>query len=191
VTAAAGALRNAFSSIGWTTTSAPALMVNMLLMGDAWDANSGNDRRTRLSDLSGGGRIHMHWPSSTDLTAPWGWGWRSFVIHQGQTISWNVGSSAPESPLIQQWKWAALWFESDLQNVADIDFEVYDTCPPGGGEILVASDSSRDLRARFMLLQPEIANRCLQMRAYGYLVPSGGRVVWSADYFHSGDPSTH
>ena len=61
VAAVAGALRNGFHSIGWPTTSAKVLMVNMLLMGDGWDADSGGENESRMSDLSGAGRVRMHW----------------------------------------------------------------------------------------------------------------------------------
>ncbi len=189
VSGAAGALRNAFREVGWTTTSAKALMVNMLLLGDAWDTNQGSDRRVGVSDLSGAGRLRMHSPSA--LSAPAGWGWRAEFIVQGQWKSWSVGSSGPEDPAVTQWKWAALWFEPDLQNVANIDFYVYDLCPPSGGIQLVASDESFDLRMRMNLLQSEISGRCLQMYAYGRSVPSGGREFWSADYYHSGNTSYH
>jgi hypothetical protein len=92
---------------------------------------------------------------------------------------------------VTQWKWAALWFEPDLQNVANIDFYVYDLCPPSGGIQLVAADESFDLRMRMNLPQSEISGRCLQMYAYGRSVPSGGREFWSADYYHSGNTSYH
>lgn len=74
--------------------------------------------------------------------------------------------------------------------MADIDFYVYDTCPPGGGEKLVAADVSDDLRMRMNLQQGKISGRCLEMRAYARYVPSV-TYLWSADYFHSGDPLYH
>ena len=193
VSGAAADLRNAFSSIGWTTTSAEALMVNMLVLGDSWDADTNGYRPSRLSSLSGAGRIHMHWPSSQDLTAPWAWGWRPVTIGPNQWQSWPVGDAGPESSSITQWKWAAVWYEPDLSNVADLDFYVYDTCPPGGGPpVLVASDLSYDLRARFTLNQSQIAGKCLEMRVHGTAVPANStRTVWSADYYHSGDPTNH
>ncbi|MCC6900735.1 MAG: hypothetical protein IT377_17275 [Polyangiaceae bacterium] len=186
VAGAVGALRNSFQAVGWPTQYAEGLMVNMLALGDGWDADTGQKRNVYMSNLSGAGRIRMHWPSAQNLTSPWGWGWRSFTIHQGETVKWPVWDSGPESSAVQQWKWAAFWMESDLNNVADIDFQVVNTCPPGGGTTPVRGDASRSLRSHFMLLQSEISGRCLEMQAYGYYVPPEGRVVWSADYFHSG-----
>jgi Subtilase family len=189
VSAAAGAMKGAFRAMGLPTDSAELLMVNMLLMGDGWDPDIGKQRRTGLSELSGAGRIRMHWYD--ELIQPAGWGAHSFRIYDGETHAFSVGSAGPESPSIQQWKWAGLWFEDDLQQVADIDFFVYDTCPPGGGEVVIAKDVGFGLRTRFTLLGPEIRNRCLEMRVVGTAVPSEGRQVWLADYFHSGDPQLH
>jgi hypothetical protein len=191
VAGAAGLLREALNAIGWAGNNARALMVNLLVLGDTWEHLNGSDLRTQVSDYSGYGRLHMHWPSSDNLTAPWGWGWRSFTIQNGQTVSWTVWDAGAESPLVRQWKWAFTWFENDLNNVADIVIKVVNTCPSGGGEVTVASDYSYDLRKRIHLGQAEISGRCLEMRAYGWKVPAGGRVVYSADYFHAGDPAQH
>lgn len=96
----------------------------------------------------------------------------------------NPGAS---HSLIRQWKWATFWLEPNLDAVADIDFKVVDTCPPGGGPPqIVAWDTSYNLRSHFVLTQSQISGRCLEMQAIGFNVPSGGRVVWSADYYHSG-----
>jgi len=189
VTAAAGAMKGAFRAMGLPTDSAELLMVNMLLMGDGWDPDSGKQRRAGLSELSGAGRLRMHWYD--ELIQPAGWGAHSFRIYDGETHAFSVDDAGPESPVIQQWKWAGLWFEDDLQQVADIDFFVYDTCPPGGGEVLIAKDIGFGLRTRFTLLGPDIRNRCLEMRVVGTAVPPEGRQVWLADYFHSGDPQLH
>jgi len=79
-----------------------------------------------------------------------------------------------------------MWIERDLTDVNDIVIQVYDTCPPGGGEELIATDDSYAPRKRIHLLEDEIGGRCLEMRAYAYDVPSNGKIVYSADYYHSG-----
>jgi len=188
VSAAAGALKGAMHAMGYPTNCAELLMVNMLLMGDGWDPVTGH-RQSGLSKLSGTGRIRMHWKD--ELVQPAGWNMHALRIHDGETHAFSVGAPGPESPSIQQWKWAALWFEDDFQNVADVDFFVYDTCPPGGGEVLVTADLGFGLRTRVTLLQPDISGRCLEMRVVGTAVPAEGRDVWMADYFHSGDPTIH
>ena len=190
VTGAVGAMRNSLHGIGWPTQG-KTVLVNTLLMGDGWDGNTpaGADRTVGLSDYSGNGRLRIH--HLNDLTGPGAWGTRSFTINQGEWVSWPVGWTGALGSTVTQWKWVATWFEPDLQNVADVDFYVVDTCPPGGGQTLVNLDATRDLRARFDLKKAELTGRCLEMRAYGYAVPAGGRQIWSADYYHSGSVDTH
>ncbi|MCL2823110.1 MAG: S8 family serine peptidase [Polyangiaceae bacterium] len=190
VTAAAGAIRNAFHAIG-TSIPGKALFVNMLLMGDGWDGDTlptAPDMRVGISPYSGTGRLRMHRPD--EPMGPGQWAYRSFTIQQGQWVAWPVGSGALGST-VNQWKWAATWFESDLQNVADIDFYVYDVCPPGGGEELIALDATYRIGTRFDLKKAELTGKCLEMRAYGYSVPRGGRTIWSANYYHSAPVANH
>jgi hypothetical protein len=106
-------------------------------------------------------------------------------------VSWTVGNSYPESSAITDWKWAFTWKETDLDKVADIVIEVVDTCPAGGGEEVIISDPSFDLRKALRLEARDIGGKCLEMRAYGMSVPVAGRTAYSADYFHSGDRSIH
>lgn len=188
VSAFVGGLKNAFHAVGFPQ-NAKLLMTQALLMGDGWNTTQITAQGT--SDLSGAGRVRAHWPSAVDMTGPWGWGWREVTILDGQTVEWPVGDNGPESSLITQWKWAVLWTEPDLDNVSDIDFRVVNKCPPGGGEQTLLYDAGYQVRARFRLGQSSISGRCLFMRAYGYKVVPGGKTFYSADYFHSGDPSTH
>lgn len=186
-----GGMRSAFSSVGLPIADARIMMVNALLMGDGWNADDGTIHTTGMSTLSGAGRVRTHWPSSTDLVGPWGWGWRAVTIHQGETVTWPVGGTGVEPSAVTLWKWAALWTPTDLTSVPDVDFYVDNTCAFGGGTSTLWSDTGYDVRARFRLTQSQISTRCLQMRAYGYSVPPEGVTFYSADYFHSGDPSVH
>jgi len=191
VTGSAALLRNAFNDIGWSGNNARALMVNMMVMGDASDGTANGMLNAQVSNLSGYGRLRMHWPSATNLTNPWGWGWRDFVIRQGEEVRWNVWTSGPESSSITGWKWAFLWFEDHLASTSDIIIDVLDTCPAGGGEVVVSADDSFSLRKRIRLTQSSIGGRCLVMRARALQTPTAGTRVWSADYFHSGDNTLH
>jgi len=105
-------------------------------------------------------------------------------------VSWPVGPGTALPQSVTQWKWAATWFEPDLQNVADIDFYVRATCGPWAGWH-IAGDGSYSLRSRIDLRKSDVAGNCLEMVAYGLSVPPGGRQVWSADYYHSGSVSNH
>jgi hypothetical protein len=189
VAGAAALMREALNAAGHPANNARALMTNLFLLGDGWDFDAGSQTSIYVSDASGYGRVRLHRPYA--LQSPWGWGTTWFTIQNGQTVSWTVGDANAESALVSQWKWAFTWFESNLDGVADIVISVVDTCPAGGGEALVLRDYSTSLRKRIRLSQSLISGKCLTMRAYGLSVPTGGRVVYSADYFHAGDPSTH
>jgi hypothetical protein len=135
----------------------------------------------------------MHWPSSENLTPPWGWGWRAVHLSPHESVTWPVSDALPESSAITQWKWAVLWTSydgshDDLDHVTDIDFQVEDTC---AGNATIVGDHGYDLRARFRLDRAQISGRCLQMRATAFSVPPAGVTFYSADYFHSGPPTEH
>jgi hypothetical protein len=95
------------------------------------------------------------------------------------------------SSSVKTWKAALTWQEDDYLNAADLDLQVYNTCPQGGGApVLVASDVSRDLRARIRMTT--VAGRCLEYRIVGYHVPAGQtRTFTVCDYFQSGDTKLH
>jgi hypothetical protein len=178
-------MREAFRFVGFEEVlDARTLMVNMLLNGDAWNGASA-DSTAAASYVSGYGRLHAHWPSDYNLSGPWGWGTQVFHMNQGDTITWPVWDAGPESSDITQWKWAFTWFDQNLGSTANVDIRVIDTCH---GNANVRITNSWDLRKRIVLRQPDIAGKCLAMRAYATNVPSGGIDVFSADYFHGGDP---
>ena len=189
VSGSAGILRSALNSVGWSGNNARALFVNLMLSSDGSDGTANGVLASTLSSKVGNGRLRLHRPY--DLVGPWGWGWRSFVIHQGETVSWPVGTTGPESSSVTQWKWAFQWFENDMTSSSNIVIYVVDTCPPGGGSTWIAGDYSYGLRKKVRLSQSQISNRCLEMRAVAISAPPEGKEVWSADYFHSGDPTLH
>lgn len=189
-----GIMRHAWWQAGFAKNDARMMMTNALLLGDGW--NGATIQQKGLHPVTGAGRPRLHWPSNSDLVAPWGWGQRVITIHQGETITWPVGNGGPMSPSVTLWKWATLYTWTDpaggaggLSNVPDIDFYVDDTC--NGTTITIDHDTSRDTRARFRLTKERISGKCLRMRAYGHSIPPGGATFYSADYFHSGDPSLH
>lgn len=176
-----GGLRQAFSQIGAPMNDARMLETQLLLLGDG----------TSMTSLLGSGRIRAHWPSSNDLLSSWGWGWRSFVMYTNQDVYWTVGDSAAEASYLTVWKWATMFFPSNLGNVPDIDFYVENECPPGGGVSSVVWNTSYDTRAKFRLNQAEIGGRCLRMHAHSYNLPPEGVRVYSADYFAWTSAATH
>lgn len=186
VAGAAALLKQDFTAIGWNSTDAGVLLVNMLLMGDGYSYyNFRYGEPNGFDPRSGAGRVHMHYPSGENLTAPWGWGWHTVDLASGQTASYTVGSSAAESPSITQWKVAMTWFETNYDQAADIYLTVTDSCH---GNALVAQDDSWDFRKRIDLFQSQISNKCLVYNVVAYSVPPGQtRRVYVADYFHSGN----
>ncbi len=55
----------------------------------------------------------------------------------------------------------------------------------------LAGQSDDDLRNRIRLAGSQVQGRCLEMRAYGYNVPAGGRFVYASDSFHSESLTEH
>jgi subtilisin family serine protease len=197
VAGTAALMRQAFVMNGWGS-DARILQANLLLQGDAADPQNTLDRSTHrffgVSPRTGAGNLFVHNPWATDsflrLQAPWGWGTRSFVIHNGEEVTYTVGDAGPEPAALTEWRWLVLWSESDLNNVSDIDISVWDHCPCGVGvncaPVPLYADAGYDLKERIVLHDVQIRGRCLQMHVLGYSVAPEGRRVYSADFFHSG-----
>jgi hypothetical protein len=110
-------------------------------------------------------------------------------MFDNDVVTMAVNGGAPIGSGITQTKWVVTWSEPDLNNVADIDISVWDTCPAGGVPVqLVASQSDYDLRNRIDLRTPNITGKCLEKRFVGFSVPPAGRLIYSSDLFHSGTP---
>lgn len=189
VTGAVGVLREAFKNLGWLGNDARALMVNALLMGDASNGSTANGESNNAVHPSAGyGRFHGHIPSDADMVAPWGWGWRSVRIYDGQELRYSVWDAGPESSAVTEWKMAVTWDAPNLNDVPDVVVRVVDTC---NGDLTIASDYSYALRKRLHLTAGSIGGRCLEMRVQAWDVPPEGTVVYMADYFHGGDTNIH
>ena len=203
VSGAAALLRDAFNALNWCggLNDARALMVNMLLLGDTWQGDGydpyygtdGYDMHIGVSEVSGYGRLHAHWPSDDNLTAPWGWDWRKEHLEQFECAAWPVGDWGPESMDVQQWKWAVTTFEQDMANLSAVLIAVKDSC---NNNDIIAQDFSADFRKRIHLQNlPNwdwyIGGKCLVMQACAFVAPSDGVWLYSADYFHSGSPAQH
>ena len=162
-------------------------------MTDGWAASSGIVTQTGFDNRSGAGRVHAWMLKTPSLVAPWGWGCHSRTLSNGQSFSFTVWDSGPESPMITMWKGVTHFTETDRNNAADFVMRVYDTCPAGGGPAqLVSSDTSYGTRKRIRLTTPQIANRCLEVHVIAVHVPAGQtRNVYACDYFHSGPVGNH
>jgi len=187
VAGGAGLLRHAWSLHG-AKMSARELMVNMLLMGDGYQQLE-NDEPWKaryintLSRLTGAGSIKLRGPTSKSLSAPWGWGYRSFVIHQGELVQYTVGDSGPEDERTTEWKWALAFFDPTLESTSHLNIWVEDVCSQT--PFIVQSDTSGSLRKRITLREDLVKKRCLVMNVLGMKVPDQGVSVVSADAYHS------
>jgi len=196
VAGAAAALRDAFYDLGWGTMSGRLLQLQMLLMGDGWKFDTNSDPGYGSDRVTGLGRLHMHYPGSPSMVAPWGWGYHVVTLggSYGNTAQFPVWDSGPESGAVTTWKLALTWAETgSYSQVADIYVDVLDTCPPGGGgPVAVLSDWSYDIRKRVTLTQSQIGGKCLEYRVTAWGMPAGQtRQVYVADYFDSGNPNDH
>ncbi len=212
VAGTAGLLREAFNNIGWNLNDARSLMVNMLLFGDGYQGTTNGEASVGMDRFTGAGRVHAHVPATDDMVAPWGWGFHVFRLGPGQVASFPVWDELAEDPAVQHWKCAMTWLEparsgaGSTSPVADLVLEVWDTCAPGGAQ-MVQTDFSFDIRKRIELNHSQIMDgsraRCLEGRVRAWAVPSDSpnplappaeartREVYVADYFHSGDRANH
>jgi hypothetical protein len=192
IAGAAALLRQRWNAMGgnWANNSASALLTNMLLMGDGWASDAGAFREAEFDPRSGAGRAHIHYPGVGNLMAPYRWTSFPVTLSEGQGVTYAVGpNSGPESSLITQYKLTIAWFESDYNNAADIILRVRDSC---NGNVVIAQDTSFDMRKRITLFDADIRGRWLTYSILPLSIPGGGtRTVYVADYYHSGHPADH
>ncbi len=176
-------------SVGWTGMTPRLHQAYALMMGSGWSYKTGSVEYRGLDVRSGAGRYRNYYPSSTSLTAPWGMGCHQATLSHGQTASYSVGDSGPESSSIQTWKAALTWQEDSFTNAADLDLQVWNVC---NGSQHVAVDGGYDLRERVRLTSGQIGGKCLQFRVVADYIPAGQtRTFQICDYFQSGSASNH
>jgi subtilisin family serine protease len=190
---AAGLLRQAFNFEGAEGNNAGVLKVNMLLLTDSYNFEQDAKTTAGTSPVSGAGRLRMHTPSDDSLVSPWTWGYDYFTVYPGPPIVRPVHDGGPIPSGVTQWKWAVFWEESNLNSVADITIEVFDDCHPTKQVIPGGSDWSYNLVKKISLRNSEvpIVGKCLMMRIIPVNVPSSGRVLYTADYYHAGSTTYH
>lgn len=197
VSGSIGLLRNALGVL-WTPSEDPfnarMLATNTLLLGDAWDGSGpgiANDRTAGLSNTSGFGRAKTYFPSSSNLTAPWGWA-RGSVAMQPNSLLILTPFQGSLPPGVSQFKLALTWFPTDLSSVSDIVVDVWNVCSYPSPTLL-AQDWSYDYRKRVMLRAPTFAlpGACLEVRIRGFSMRQTGQTVYYAAYYHSGNPDNH
>jgi hypothetical protein len=174
------------------------LMANLFVMGDGYDGITTVPHIAFPSRFSGFGRPKLHWPNYEDRALGGDWQWRSFhaTIKPNEVLKIPVVSAAtlsvalPMPQYISQWKWALLWTEDDMENMADIDISVWDTCFGGtlGRQEMLFAQGDFDVHNRIRLTTGDFFGRCLEMHIVGYSIPDGDtREIYSVDFFSSGE----
>ena len=177
-------MAQAYHAIGWYPEGLN-MMAAMLATGDGFN-ELGAMQSAGVSDATGYGHVHMHYPSSDgNLTAPWSWGNDAFSIYTGQDHYIQLGvipTSATEL------KVAMVWNETDMTNAADIDVyaEWLGTGNCNASPVTIAFQTDLDLHQRITLTGSQIAGQCIRLRVHGYSVPPAGRTVYSVNFWHSG-----
>jgi hypothetical protein len=155
------------------------LIVNMLLMGDGM-----SDARTIYAPWwnSGVGHSRIRAPQSM-VGGPWGWGYRSLILYEGQTVTWTVNDSGPEAAPVREWKWAVTWFDPLAADASDIVIQAIDTC---ANNAVLAQDLSASPRKRIILRDWAVTGKCVVMKVTALHTSSSGIRLYSADLYHSG-----
>lgn len=129
-----------------------------------------------------------------DLGALGGWSVRRATLNPGATYEWSVGSSAPESALLNGFKFAALIDHNRYENGPDVTFSLVDKCPVSGGESTVMTAAAYPLKARMRILSSnlhaQLHNRCLWIRAKVNHATGPTRIYMSHIYY-SNDRLNH
>lgn len=189
----AALLLHSFFSLGWSGMDARLTQTYLIMMGDGWAEELGIQNWIWMDEASGAGRLKNHYMGGGDLTNPWAWACHKATLSNGQEHQYHVIDSNPEPLSLSTWKAALTWREDNMDNAADIDFLVYDTCPSGGGAPQqIAWDASYDLRSRLRLTSGNAAGKCLQYRVRADHIPSGQtRQYTTCWYYQSGGTSDH
>lgn len=188
----AGATREFMSSYAFSNwDQAGAVMANTFLHGDGYSGSftpTGNFNYT-VGERSGYGRALAVYPG--DLGPDSEWESVSDTAFHGLTDAFAVNGGSPIPTSVNGIKIALFYTDADYQNVPDIQLQLVDTCPSGGGEVVVQS-TFEHLRERIRLEGPDIHGRCLEVRVRGLSVPVPyGRDYHLAYYFFSNSDYRH
>lgn len=186
IAGAAGIMAQAYGKNGWGLNGW-TMLAALLAQGDGFDDASNSIRVSGLSNTSGGGHFHMHYPNGDgNMAAPWAWGNDAFTLATGQDhiIQWGVLPATAT-----EWKIGLVWNETYANGtVADVDVYVYSL---GNGNctsspVLLASQTDWDIHNKITLTGSQVANQCLQIKVHGYSIPPEGRTIYSVNYYHGG-----
>jgi hypothetical protein len=164
----------------------------LLTMGDG--RNSSGTHTYTVDDDFGYG--NLRWVDlDTEIGSGGGWGIRRLVLDDGDVAQWPIGSSGPESSSVRGWKFAAIIAANQYGGSPDMLYELVDTCPSGGGEVVVRSSNSRHpLKARLRMRGSEMTSmfhgRCLNVRVTVESA-SSSFPLYAVDYYYTNTRVNH
>ncbi len=188
----AGATREFLYDYGFANwDDAGVVMVNTFLQGDGYSgsANPSGNYNYTVGDRAGYGRILAMWPDHLGSDSEWAS--LSDTAFHGLTDAFPVNGGQPIPSNVQGIKIALFYTDADYSDIPDIQLQLVDTCPSGGGELVLQS-TYEHLRERIRLEGSDIQGRCLEVRVRGLSVPIPyGRDYHLAWYFFSNSDYHH
>lgn len=159
----------------------------LYLYGDGGGKLSGTQHTITLDDATGFGH-----PRFVNLDSEIGaffsaWGIHRTQISQGQVVDYPLGAGLQQSTLVNGWKFVAFADEEIYQEAPQIQYQLVDKCPSGGGEQVVSTAVTYAGKARLRLGPTDVNNfrgRCLWIRMTGQQV-SSPVWVYTADYYYT------
>ena len=185
ISAAAGVFREAMP---YSSPDARMLKALLMVMGDGTGSRYvASGRETGSSETYGSGKFKGH--RFHNLQDPSGNVRWKFTIAEAQHKTLKLplnGNPLPSG--VTQWKWAAYVDQTDLTQVPYLFVTVTDQCNYGA---VLASDNNPALHKHVFLTGAWPPGACPEISVYGFSVPAGGVTVYSAGYYHSGNPNEH
>ncbi|MFH1531161.1 MAG: hypothetical protein ABIK09_10575 [Pseudomonadota bacterium] len=170
ISAIAGLTREWMKDIGWdwVAENARLVLVNLMVMGDGYAGILGTpagEYSYTVSKWSGFGRMRAHLLHDDSLGSGTGWRTGYQWLSTGGVHYYHFPNN-PQSSDIKGVKVAVAWYDANFQGIGDLDVQIVDLCPPGGGEeVIKTASTSQTMRKRIQLWEEDdIHDRCLYLR---------------------------
>jgi hypothetical protein len=169
----AGLTREWMNDIGWGWVAANARLVlaNLMVMGDGYAGYLGTpagEYSSTVSKWSGYGRMRSHMRHPDSLGSGTGWRTGYHWLSTGGVHYYSLPNN-PQSTDIKGVKAVVAWYDADFQGIGDLEVQIVDLCPPGGGEDVIKEAAyNQTMRKRIQLWEEDdIHGRCLYLRIEG------------------------
>jgi hypothetical protein len=142
----------------------------------------------------------MHYPTEAAMNCPSCWRAGVTTLYFGDGVRYikaNPNTAGTNQPLpadATQFKWAMAYYPDELTNVASLGMELYSascssTTPWTG--TLIAYDWTNSTRKRVQAFGNAIANKCLFLVVWPYVVIYPQMDIYNALYWHRGNTALH